>query len=100
MKPILEKKVVTISTGHTIHQTRPKKIADKIINGHHNLQIKLVVRLVLLRRLKKASSLVYAENPMITNPRKARKVIILKQMGNHLFASSLFILLSTMNTVI
>jgi hypothetical protein len=66
-----------------MHQMRPRKIADKIITGHHNLQTKLVVRFVLLSCLKKNISIFRAEKPIITSARKVMNVKILKVRGKY-----------------
>jgi len=83
LRPIFAKKAVIISTGQTIHQTRPRKIADNMINGHQSLQTKLVVRFVLLSCLEKVKSIVQAEKPIITNARKDENAIILKVKGKY-----------------
>jgi hypothetical protein len=66
------------------------KIAEMTTSGHHNLHTKLVVMLVLLSWLRKNLSFVGEEKPIITSPVKAINVRILKEMGNHLYSSSLF----------
>lgn len=91
LNPILAKKPVISSTGHIMHQNRPKNIADRTISGHHSLHTKLVVRFILLSWLMKNSSLVGDEKPIITSPIKAINVSTLNEIGNHLYPSSLFI---------
>lgn len=90
--PIRAKKVVIISTGHTMHQTRPIRIADKIIRGHQNLHTKLVVRFVLLSCLRKLIPIVLPENPIKTRARNDKSVNIRHETGKYSLSSSLFIL--------
>lgn len=62
--PILAKKVVITSTGQTIHQMRPKKIAIKTIAGHQYDQTMRFQRFVLRNCNKNSASDEYDINPV------------------------------------
>ena len=91
LNPILAKSPVTISIGHIIHQTLPRKTADNTTKGHQSLQTKLVVRLVLLSILMKNGSSEGEVKPMRIKKTNAMNVRTLKETGYHLNSYSLLI---------
>ena len=83
LNPIFAKSRVTISIGQIIHQTLPRKTADNTTKGHQSLQIKMVVRLVLLRILmKKGYSEGEVKNPNEDQKKKCDKCENPKKLGN------------------
>jgi len=94
LNPILAKNLVTISIGQIIHQTLPRKTADNTTKGHQSLQIKLVVRLVLLSILMKKGSLEGEVKPMRIKKINAMNVRTLREIGKHLYSYNLLIIFS------
>jgi hypothetical protein len=66
-KPILEKKVLIISTGQTMHHTRPKNIAPITMAGHQYDHTNRFPKLVLRNCFKNAASLDEAAKPVTIN---------------------------------
>ena len=95
LSPIFEKKVVMSSTGQTIHQIRPKKIASIIIAGHQYDHTIRFTRLVLRSCFRNRASVEYAIKPVTIRTTNAIKEIYLIVNGKNLFESNLFNILFT-----
>ena len=91
LRPTLAAKDVTNSIGHTVHQTRPRKTADRMINGHQYDQTIKLATFVFRSTLAKAMSRVLAANPPAINRTKVTSVSICSPSGNHVARNSLLI---------
>jgi hypothetical protein len=82
-RPIRAAREVSNSIGQTIHQIRPKKIAEMIITGHQYDQTIRFARFVLRRILAKAMSSVFAAKPSTISNTNTTSVITCNTSGNH-----------------